>query len=120
MNRRGPLVVALVVLARIVAAYAHDHKQPGLDAWYAGLKRDGDGFPCCNITDCHRTEAEIRDDRWWARIGKPLGDGEWELGEWRPVPEETILKGKTNMAGEPVICHGLDRTIYCFVEPNLS
>ena len=83
------------------------------------------------------TEADVRNGRWWARVGKPHFDyGElksasdsehpfdlvyyeitWELTEWKEVPTEAILK-IPNPTGSPVICHSTLYEIWCFIPDN--
>ena len=55
---------------------AHDAKHPEYDSWYRGLKNPNFksaviwDLGCCSAKDCHETEADIRNGRWWARVGK--------------------------------------------------
>ena len=125
----------LAVTALIAAeapALAHDHNHPELDQWYGSLERPNQysgvsRVSCCNQTDCHTTESELRHGSWWARLGRPPSDGEreWVLLDWVEVPTDAILKKHDNPTGEAVICHSLawkranfspkDVTIYCFV-----
>jgi hypothetical protein len=96
---------------------AHDSKHPEFDSWYKGLKNPNfksaaiRDLGCCSARDCHETEADIRNGRWWARVGKlhtkylgpkPATEAQhafdydeeisWELTEWKEVPAEAILK----------------------------
>lgn len=133
---RAALVIA--VLATSQAALSHDRNQPGLDQWYGSLQRPGvtTGFTsCCSKTDCHTTEAELRGEEWWARLGIRQSSGDWQLVDWVNIPAELVLK-QQNKAGEAVICHSmawgmslpgqkqqLDVTkvaIWCFVPPTES
>lgn len=103
----------------------HDWKQPSLDGWYGGLQRP-QGGSCCSRTDCHTTEAELRDGQWWARLGRPDGKGEWAPLDFVKVPSEVVLQ-HNNPTGDAVICHSLDWvenrldpktiTIWCFIPP---
>jgi hypothetical protein len=119
---------------------AHDRKRPDLDNWYSSLRSSGGtlahGASCCSNKDCHTTDAELRNGEWWARLGvrypRPNGDSDWELGEWRKIPDEIIVRQENglpvrNEAGEAVICHPQEYRdggfvadqvpIYCFVPP---
>jgi hypothetical protein len=124
---------------------AHDYKRPDLDNWYANLHRMGFA-KCCDKTDCHVTEAEIRKGKWWARLGEPhvhyevktgqLLGIDWTPGPFKEVPDDTIVKDENghsiaNPEGEAVICHQVltklggapdydIETVYCFVPPNES
>jgi hypothetical protein len=119
---------------------AHDSKRPELDSWYKGLKNPNlrsavvRDLGCCSAKDCHETDAEIRNGRWWARVGKlhtkylgpkPASEAQhafdlvyeeisWELTEWKEVPNEAILK-IPNPTGSPVICHSTRNEIWCFI-----
>jgi hypothetical protein len=124
-------------------AWAHDLKRPDLNSWYEGLHRKGLQHPCCSIRDCHKTDAEMREDgSWWGRLGIPAftnpRDPEevpnWILGEWIKIKDEAIVRddhGKPvpNPEGEAVICHDLTMIndgvyvnpnwtiVWCFVPP---
>jgi hypothetical protein len=121
---------------------AHDTKHPEFDAWYRSLKNPNfksavvRDLGCCSARDCHETEADLRNERWWARVGTPhfeyrglksssdsqhpldlaYYDVTWELTEWKEVPPEAILK-TSNPTGNPVICHSSWDEIWCFI-PN--
>lgn len=132
LSGTGFAACAAVVLLS-ASAWAHDLKRPDLDGWYKGLKRPNVASSplqfssCCSSKDCHVTEAELRDGAWWARIGKPREDGDWDLLDWVRVPPDVVLKEHDNPTGEGVICHSLDWqgetlsatfiTIWCFVPP---
>lgn len=128
----------VLLLALTVACQAHDRKQPNLDGWYGSLQRPGvtTGFTsCCSRTDCHTTQAELRGNDWWARIGARDAQGDWDLRDWKQVPATAVLQ-HDNPTGEAVICHSLawktsapgekqvlnvaGVTIWCFVPPTES
>jgi len=114
-------------------AKAHDVNHREFDGWYSGLKRPGTTASCCNVSDCHRTQAEYRADGWWARVGKPVYRSDaagkvyvadWVLLDFIHIPEDKILRQHDNPTGEAVICHstpiliGVQPVIlYCFVPP---
>ena len=143
------ILFALLIIASIgvppilaalgsVVAYGHDWKRPDLDEWYTGLKRHGAtsgySFSCCSKTDCHTTEAELRGDDWWARIGVRDASGDWDLRDWVKVPAASVLQQHDNPTGEGVICHSMvwrtegtvqtliaaAVTIWCFIPPTES
>lgn len=115
-------------------AYAHDRQHPELDDWYGNLRRPHAGpsasNSCCSKTDCHTTDAELRNGEWWARLGRRRTDGNWDLIDWVKVPAEAVLERHDNPTGEGVICHSADWldgrvnpagiTIWCFVPPTES
>jgi hypothetical protein len=125
-----PAVASLIVRP----AHAHDWKRSDLDGWYSGLRRPGVSsaspyggvVSCCSKTDCHTTEAELRGNDWWARIGVHNASGDWDLGDWVKVPATSVLRQHDNPTGEGVICHSMVRrteaavTIWCFIPPTES
>ena len=132
-------IAIFLVFWWIHAAHAHDWKRPDLDAWYGSLHRPNmnsfGGFTgCCGVTDCHETEAEMRGNDWWARLGKQIrlanGKLDWELQDWVKVPSHVVLQRQDNPTGNAVICHSVnlemggtvaaDSQIYCFIPPTES
>jgi len=137
----GTLLAALPVNGG--TARAHDLRRPDLNSWYEGLHRNGLQLPCCSIKDCHKTDAEMREDgSWWGRLGIPVYRNprdpaevpNWILGEWIKIKDEAIVRddhGKPvpNPEGEAVICHDLTgvkdginvspnwTVVWCFVPP---
>lgn len=138
------LVIFVVILLALLLsdaiwrrAHAHDYKHPDYDSWYRSLERPGVSAysggitSCCSLTDCHETEAEMRGDDWWARLGKRVrneenGEYDWELQDWVKVPSGVVLQHATNPTGNPVICHSMDledggthvsprSTVFCFI-----
>lgn len=104
------LFAIILLLARAKLAHAHDRLHPDLDNWYGGLTRPGvshdwPAASCCSKTDCHTTDAELRQGEWWARIGTRKTDGDWELRDWVRVPADRVLERHDNPTGEAVICH---------------
>ena len=120
---------------------AHDWKRPDLNAWYSSLKnprassRVVRDIGCCSKDDCHETEAQMRGNDWWARLGnqhRVKGGIDWELADWVKVPAEAVLLHQTNPTGSPVICHSVTltdggrridpraSTVFCFVPPSES
>jgi len=124
---------ACLVLTSASLANAHDYKRPELDGWYGALKRPGTAgsftgaLSCCSKTDCHTTEAELRGDFWWARLGVPTKEGDWELRDWVRISPVAVLERHDNPTGESVICHDLawkvggndldpaDTKVWCFI-----
>jgi hypothetical protein len=145
-----PVLAAATLLAGIIVTFClafpavgHEREHPELNGWYEGLRRPY-GLPCCSGRDCHRTDAELRQDGWYARLGIPVyGDSahDQEVPEWRlidppvHIPESAIVRDSggrpvNNPEGEAVICHqaalvnGRDdvdpawTTVWCFVPPG--
>jgi len=122
-------LILLFLLVFLLPVQAHDPKHHEFDNWYEGLQRPNGMGSCCNIHDCHTTNAEIRQGDWWAQIGMPKDDGTWDLLDWVKIPSEVVLQ-HNNPTGEAVICHSLQWvgsvfasqaiTIYCFIPPSQS
>jgi hypothetical protein len=89
-------------------AWAHDLKRSDLNSWYEGLHRNGLRHPCCSVKDCHKTDAEVREDgSWWGRLGIPVYKNPLDpteapnliLGEWIKIKDEVIVR---DGRGKPV------------------
>jgi hypothetical protein len=102
------VIYVFIELASHRAAHAHDAMHPEFNEFYAGLK-DNQGHTCCNMQDCHPTQAEIGHNQfgehvWFAQLALPK-DGEWvPQTEWIEIPMDKIIKGP-NPTGHPIICH---------------
>jgi len=51
------------------------------------------GVPCCDISDGHRTDYNMRGDEYWVPIDE----------KWLPVPAEAIVYNMGNPVGEAVV-----------------
>lgn len=124
-----PLLILLALGLLLTQSSAHDAKRPEFNTWYKSLRNPKiksavvQDMGCCGVRDCHETDAEMRGNRWWARVGEPHVDNElvgtvsWTLTEWRPVPDYAVLQ-LANPTGTPVICHSQMYEIWCFVPDN--
>ena len=83
------------------------HGDPQYDQWFRSLMRPDTKTSCCNLNDCTQTQAEWRDDEWWAVV----------RGEWRAIPPEKIVQQPLSIDGEAYVCAGHNGTIFCFVPP---
>ena len=113
------LCVLAVVVLIATPCLAHDAKHPEFDDWYKGLRNSKlstfvNNFPCCSARHCHVTEADIRNGKWRARVGKPEVKFDlvhttvtWTLSEWQEVPQQAILQ-VPNPTGSPMICHSAE------------
>jgi hypothetical protein len=61
-------------------------------AWFKGVRSPA-GIPCCDISDGHRTEYEVRAGAYWVPIN----------GLWWQVPEKAIIRNAGNPLGEAVV-----------------
>jgi len=86
--------------------------------WFKSLLQP-DGTSCCDVSDCAKSEAEWRENHWWAKVH----------GEWRQVPPDRILSEPYSIDGGAYVCRAdpvtddskkLKPMIYCFVPPNMG
>jgi hypothetical protein len=131
------MIRALVVLlagalasAQTLAA-SNTYKDGATSEFFQSLKTPGNGWSCCDQSDCDVVHADCIDGRWVAvtRLGQP--------GEVVAVPQETVLKDKVSPfqidgIGLAILCEartgnaeakpvtgsmGTTFVIYCFVIP---
>ena len=77
--------------------------------WFKGVRSPA-GVPCCDISDGHRTEYEVRAGAYWVPIN----------GLWWQVPEKAIVR---NAVGEAVVWYVSLRgsvEIRCFVPADAA
>lgn len=109
------LVLGFVLAASAAltsAALAFDNGQyndvpPDIRAWFRNVLAPN-GVPCCDISDGHRTEYDVRNGAYWVPIE----------GEWMLVPERAIIRNVGNPVGEAVVWYVHHRgsiIISCFV-----
>ena len=84
-----------------------------IKTWFKSLKAPKGGAPCCDVTDGHRTEYQVRGDTYWVPID----------GKWYAIPPEIALRNSGNPTGEGVVFYymmgGVAPIFICFV-PNDS
>ncbi len=99
-----------VFLAGLVAvSFAALAKGEDRHAWFGSLTIPGTSISCCDISDCHRAKADWRQGQWWATVE----------GKWTPIPPNKEL-AKRSIDGDAYVCAGPNRTIYCFVKPDMT
>lgn len=129
----GTLAFLLTVLT---PAHAHDMAattDPQRGAWFESLKQPKSGTSCCNLTDCHQTQArQLLDHSWQAVMVDGMGS------RWVDIPPDKVVTKPLSVDGEAYLCHsdgskggwtssmyGTGRffeapsagLIYCFVPP---
>ena len=80
--------------------------------WFKGVRNSGGAY-CCDISDGHRTEYDVRAGNYWVPIG----------GVWWQVPDKAIIRDAGNPLGEAVVWYVdlLGRVeITCFVPADAS
>lgn len=76
-------VVLLLMALSIHPIWAHDHQQPGLNDWLAGLHAKNKTW-CCNGSDTDAIEDwETKGNRYRVKF----------RGQWFDVPEESVVDG---------------------------
>jgi len=94
------------------AALAFDNGQysdvpADIRAWFKSVMAPN-GVPCCDISDGHRTEYDVRDGAYWVPIE----------GQWMLVPERAVIRDRGNPVGHAVVWyvhHAGKIIISCFV-----
>ena len=69
------------------------------------------GIPCCDVSDGHRTDYDMREVSFWVPIE----------GDWMQVPESAVIRDAGNPVGEAVVWYVRHRgaiIISCFVPGN--
>jgi hypothetical protein len=95
-------VIAGVLVAAILSpALAVDNGQwsdvpAATREWFKSVRAPS-GVPCCDISDGHRTQWEIRGQGYW--VPNPRD----EHGEWLQVPPESIVYNAGNPTGDAVV-----------------
>src|SRR3984893_5806259 len=97
MRRFAQIVLLACLSALASAALAFDNGQydnvpPDIRAWFKGVIAPN-GVPCCDISDGHRTEYDVREGGYWVPIE----------GEWMKMPERGIIRDRGNPVGEAVV-----------------
>ena len=110
-------VLTMLLLAIAAPAKAVDRGQykdvpEHIKKWFKGVQ-NATGSYCCDISDGHRTEYDIREGQYWVPIG----------GVWWQVPDKAIIRDAGNPLGEAVVWYVdlLGRIeITCFVPADSS
>ena len=89
--------IALAALVISTPALARDNGQfgnvpPEIRAWFKSVKSHA-GIPCCDISDGHRTDYDMREGRYWV----PIND------RWMMVPSEAVVDDSGNPTGDAVV-----------------
>ena len=85
----------------------YDHVPPDIRAWFKSVIAPN-GVPCCDISDGHRTNYDVREGAYWVPIE----------GTWMEVPARAVIRDHGNPVGEAVVWYVHHRgsiVISCFV-----
>lgn len=104
-------LVALLLLAAVHCARAHDHARPALDSWYPTLRSPA-GSPCCDgpaVDAVHLSDVDWESNagRYRVRID----------GQWIDVPPGAVLD-VPNRDGRTLVWPGWSdgkRSVRCFM-----
>jgi hypothetical protein len=97
--------VACAGLAFPASARPPPNADMSLAPWFQGLRQPRTGMSCCSIADCRQTDFRTNGAHYEAMVD----------GEWREVPQETILERIDNPTGHAVVCYTPSRGIMCFI-----
>jgi hypothetical protein len=111
---RSGMRFALFAMAMSLAPTAHavDRGQFGdvpdhIRNWFKSVVSPT-GVPCCDMSDGHRTEYDVRHGAYWVPIE----------GVWMEVPGHAVIRDRGNPVGEAVVWYvrrGDGIVISCFV-----
>jgi hypothetical protein len=112
MRNGAQVVMVVAALAATGAARAVDRGQfndvpDDIRAWFKGVTAPS-GVRCCDISDGHRTDYEVREGAYWVPIE----------GAWLPVPAHAVIRDRGNPVGQAVVWYVHHRggiVISCFV-----
>jgi len=104
------LVAGLAALAGTASAFDHGQYNDvpaDIRAWFKSVMAPN-GVPCCDISDGHRTDYDVRAGTYWVPIE----------GQWMEVPERAVIRDRGNPVGQAVVWYVHHRgaiIISCFV-----
>jgi hypothetical protein len=112
MRKGTRIIVILSALAAAGSAGAVDRGQfndvpADIRAWFKSVIAPN-GVPCCDISDGHRTDYEVRGGAYWVPIE----------GAWMQVPAHAVITDRGNPVGEAVVWYVHHRgsiIISCFI-----
>lgn len=115
---------AFVILCiLVIAAFAHDHDHPELDAWYAGLMQpDNPSVSCCGKSDAYWCDDYFaRDGKAYCRItddrdDAPLKRPHIPIGTEFEIPTYKLKFDRANPTGHAVIFVNTSGHVWCFVQ----
>jgi hypothetical protein len=112
MGRLSGRALLVAMLLAAAAAHAVDRGQfedvpEDIRSWFKGVTSQN-GVPCCDISDGHRTDYEVRAGAYWVPVN----------GTWWRVPDKAVIRDAGNPLGEAVVWYVNFRgsiEIRCFV-----
>lgn len=118
---RGFICAVLFTLVFVSPALAHDHDNPALDEWYAGLMQpDNPATPCCGKADAYWC------DDYYAKDGKAFcritddrvvpGRPTIAIGTEIEIPARKLKWDRGNPTGHSIVFVSAGGALYCFVQ----
>jgi hypothetical protein len=114
LARLALFVVSITVASVGITATLHavdrgqfENVSPEVRAWFKSVTAPN-GVPCCDISDGHRTDYDMREGAYWVPIE----------GEWMQVPDRAVIRDAGNPVGDAVVWYVRHRgaiIISCFV-----
>jgi len=112
MRRRLQVLLLALTATLTSGALAFDdgryeNMPPDIRNWFRNVLAPN-GLPCCDISDGHRTDYDVRNGAYWVPIE----------GEWMEVPDRAVIHGARNPVGQGVVWYVHQRdsiVISCFV-----
>jgi hypothetical protein len=112
-RRCWPWVAVAALCSPLAHAEPPANADPALAPWFHSLRDPVSGMGCCDQADCRPVVTRETGGRIEAFIdAATFRDGP---DRWVPVPTETVLRGKENPTGGPVLCWAFGRVL-CFVD----
>jgi hypothetical protein len=112
---RGLLVTALLVgaflltIANVKARDDGQYTNSPNKSWFQSLKIPGTQSSCCDLSDCHTVDYDIKGDHYRAFVE----------GEWVDIPNDKVLNNVGNPVGQGVACYAkypdTPIRLFCFV-----
>jgi hypothetical protein len=106
---RGLTVACVIISTATLADGQVQAQTQDRSVWFKSLKQPQSGFSCCDVADCHRTDADWHGGQWWAIVA----------GRWTPIPHDKELD-KQSLDGDAYVCSSPSGMVYCFVKPSLA
>jgi|LNFM01.2.fsa_nt_gb hypothetical protein len=103
------MTILMLTIGGMSSRVGAQEQQQSVRDWFQSLRVPGTPISCCDESDCKRTKA---------RLGHAGYEAQTPDGRWISIPETSVIRGKPNLAHEPVLCLAPPSAVYCFVPDN--
>jgi hypothetical protein len=114
------IALALAILWTSGRWCARAEPPPGADGslapFYHSLVQPGTGYICCSMSDCRPVVTTHDHGKLYAFVGSEFKD---PPNNWVEVPENVVIHGVANQAGEPILCW-YGGVMRCFLDGGSS